>query len=192
MTLRSRSGFRTSSARSPRRKTSWQIGPKTGAAGEAQFISGSIAQAATTFAAITADGVTTIRWRGELTMALTLAAASGGGYHGAFGIGIATVAVLTAGVASVPTPLTEDTWDGWVYHRYFSLIAGGPIVASTAADQQAQSSLHAMSMRLEVDSKAMRKEETDIVEYAVIEVVEVGAAAEMRWGFNCRTLVKLP
>ena len=76
-----------------------------------------------------------IRTRGEFLIFLHSATALAHGYHGAFGIAKATTVAITAGAASVPTPITEENWDGWLYHRYFSVLSAGPIAAATAAQE---------------------------------------------------------
>ena len=120
---------------------------------------------------------------------LTAATALGDGFHGAFGIAKATAAAVLAGVLSVPNPITEEAWDGWLYHRYFAVMAPGPIAAATAAQETLQNAGNIASLRLEVDSKAMRKQDIDEAFYACIEVVEHGTATA-EWLFNSRLLVK--
>ena len=184
-----RSGFRTT--RSASRKTSWAVGPETGASGAAQGISGSIAELAASAAQALQDGLTLVRTRGELVLWLKTATAVGDGFHGAFGIAQATSAAFLAGAASLPTPLTEEDWDGWLYHRYFNIQSPGPIAVATASQEVLQVNNVAAGLRIEVDSKAMRKSSVDEAIYAAIEVVEVGTAT-MNWAFNCRLLCKLP
>jgi len=185
---RSRSSF----PRSQRRKTSWNIGPQTGVDGATQVISASAAVLATGTAVVLNEGITMVRTRGELNVFLSIATGQGDGFHGAFGIAVASSPAVTAGVGSVPTPITEENWDGWLYHRYFGLFAGGPLATATAADQQSQVNATTAALRVEVDSKAMRKLSVDMTIYAAIEVIELGAASSMEWGFNSRILVKLP
>ena len=187
-----RSRFPTSSARSSRRKTSWTVGPETSVNGATQVITASSAVLATTGAAVAEDGLTLVRTRGELVCLLGISASQGDGFHGAFGIGVATLAAFTAGIGSVPTPLTEEDWNGWLYHRYFGLFSGGPIAAATAAQQGDQVNSTSAALRVEVDSKAMRKLSMDMIVYAAVEVVELGAASSMEFAFNSRLLVKLP
>ena len=191
MALRSRSGFRTSSAPSQRRKTSWAIGPNTGAAGEGQQISASSTVLATTGSQFGSDGLTMIRTRGELLLVLTAATAAQDGFHGAFGLGLVTAQAFTAGAASLPSPLDEKDWDGWYYHRFYSCIAGGTVAGATTSSQRNQVNATAAAIRIEVDSKAMRKGSTDMITFAALQSVEIGGAT-MRFMYNSRELIKLP
>ena len=184
------SGFRTTRARSSRRKVSWTLGPQTGVDGASQGISASSSVIATGGAAVIEEGITLVRTRGDLNLFLTSATTAGDGFHGAFGIAVVTDQAFTAGILSVPTPITEESWNGWLYHRYFSLFAGGTIAAATAAQQADQVNGTSAALHIEVDSKAMRKLNVDQTLYAVIEVVELGAAG-MDWAFNSRMLMKL-
>ena len=177
--------------RSLARKTSWSVGPETSGLGGPQAITGTGAVFAGTSTAFAFDGDTLVRTRGELLLLLTAASAVGDGFHGAFGIGLATTAAIVAAGASLPTPITEEDWDGWLYHRYFSIIAGGTIAAATAAQQGDQVNSTSAALRIEVDSKAMRKVAIDMGLFAVVEVVEHGTAVA-EFLFNCRTLIKLP
>ena len=107
------------------------------------------------------------------------------------GIGIATLAAVTAGVASVPTPITEAGWDGWLWHMFFQCRAAGIIDGSAMGDTDAVNPT-AAAVRFEIDSKAMRKfEDTDLAIYAALEVSEVGTST-MVWSFDSRALFKLP
>ena len=184
-----RSGFRTT--RPQRRKTSWNVGPETGVNGARQAITSSVAVIAQTSVDVVAEGITLVRTRGEVNLMLEIAAADHDGFHGAMGIAVATKAAITAGASAVPTPLTEESWDGWLWHRYFSLFAGGTIAAATATQQADQVNATCAALRVEIDSRAMRKLSVDMTLYAAVEVVELGSA-EMSWALNSRMLVKLP
>ena len=174
-----------------RHRSSWEVGPETAAGGQPQQISSTSASLAATAVQATEDGQTLIRTRGELLIGLETATAAWDGFHGAFGIGKATAAAVLAGAASVPTPISEEAWDGWLYHRYFSIFSGGPIAVATAAQEANQHNPTMAAVRIEVDSKAMRKFDVDEALYAAIEMVEFGTGAVMRWTFNCRMLFKL-
>ena len=116
--------------------------------------------------------MTLVRTRGDLSLFLSIAT-DVGGYHGAFGIAVASAPAVVAGILSVPTPITEEDWDGWLYHRYFSCFAGGAIAAATAAQQADQVNATSAALHFEVDSKAMRKLSVDESVYAAIEVIQV-------------------
>ena len=78
-------------------------------------------------AAISATGnqkFTIVRTYGLLSLMLRSATAIGDGFTGAFGIGKATAAAFTAGIASLPTPLMEVDWDGWLVHQFFDVRTG--------------------------------------------------------------------
>jgi len=176
-------------SRSAPHRSSWEVGPETSGGGGPQQIAVSSSQLAGTSVSSTIDSLTLIRTRGELLVFLTGATSLGDGFHGAFGIAKATSAAVLAGAASVPTPITEEAWDGWLYHRYFAVIAPGPIAVATAAQETLQNASGIAAFRFEIDSKAMRKQDVDESFYGVIEVVEEGNAT-MEWLFNCRLLVK--
>ena len=180
------SGFWTT--RAQRRKTSWEIGPQTGTDGSAQVLSSSAATIATGAVTPGLPGVTVIRTRGELLLVLKSASVVGAGFHGAFGIGIASAAAVAAGIGSVPTPITEEGSENWLYHRYFAVVSAGVVDGTASTDSDPNTGA---VLRVEVDSKAMRKFDDQLVIYAAIEVTEAGAAT-MDWYFNSRQLVKLP
>ena len=186
------SSLRSRIPRGPRRKTSWSVGPRTadafGTPGPA--FSGNSALLAATGAAVLSDGVTMVRLRGQLSAWLITADAVSTGFACAFGIGLARLPAFTAGIASLPTPFTDEDDELWVYHKYFGLftpaaIAGG---ASTDADHLIT---NVATLNIEVDSKAMRKMDVNDVLYAALEVQEQGVATG-NWAFSCRTLFKLP
>jgi len=164
-----------------RRRTSWELGP-------GDCVETSVIGTGTVFIGMaltpTIDGLTLARLRGRFSMFLTAASAAGDGFCGAFGIGLATAAAVSAGIGSVPTPITEQAWDGWLFWEPIQLFAGD----KTAGDVNW---LPAVSQFV-VDTKAMRKLVVEDALYAVLEVeVEEGTAtAEVR--FDSRTLMMLP
>ena len=167
-----------------RRRVGWEIGPKTGTTGAEQSATASGSLLATIGSGATTDGLTLVRTRGELLIRLSVADAVGSGYQGAFGIGVVTAAAFTAGAASVPTPITEDSWDGWLYHTYFQVLAQ----STTLSD--GTNALSAV-FRQTVDSKAMRKLRLDDVVFAAFEFTETGTST-LSMNFNSRLLLKLP
>jgi len=160
------------------RKTGWSIGPN-----------GIISRSSTgtslfpTAVQSLLDGQTIVRLRGELQARLTSADAVNSGLENAIGFCRVTEEAFNAGVASVPSPITDADWDGWMYHRYFTL------KASAAADLTGPSS--GVAIRLEIDSKAMRKLALSDVLVAVVESVESGTAVE-QMDLRTRVLLKLP
>ncbi len=168
-------GFRNQ-IRSPRRRTEWFAGVGSQAATALSGVGSTLLgnSIVTTF-----GEETLVRTRGLLSIVMKTAASVGEGFLGAVGIGIVSTAALTAGVASVPTPVTEVSWDGWLWHTFFalheSLGGGGEHV-----------------LQIPIDSKAMRKLETDMSFYAVVEVgVEIGTATADVF-LDTRMLAKLP
>ena len=172
------------------RKTSWSVGPHTGANGQGQSISASGVTLATTNISINLDGVTLVRTRGELLLTIITAGGGGEGFVGAFGIGVATSAAIAAGGTAVPTPITEQDAENWIYHRYFSMSAPAAISAAGTSKEWAGIAAQSCVLRLEIDSKAMRKVDVFDGLYFALEVTEVGTAF-MEWNANCRMLFKL-
>jgi hypothetical protein len=99
-----------------------------------------------------------------LTLTLSSVAAALDGFTGAFGIGVINKTAFAAGVASVPTPIVEQAWDGWIFWHAFALLA-----PSGTLDGNNR-------MEIPVDTKAMRKLDDESTIYGVLEVQEVGTA----------------
>jgi len=70
-------------------------------------------------------------------------AANDGQYMINIGMGVVSEQAAVAGVGSIPNPMSNSDWDGWVLHKSLSLQGGTP---ESRADTQ-----------IWVDSKAMRK-----------------------------------
>jgi len=171
-----------------RRLTSWEEGPGGTAVTTITTSSSTFLGAAVT---PTQDGLTQVRLRGELLYMLTAASAGLDGFVGAFGIGLATAAAVTAGAASVPTPITEQAWDGWIYWQPIFVTAVGAIDGSVAGDKDFPTVISG-GARKEIDTKAMRKLKLEDSIYAIVELTEVGTAATLALQFDCRILLKLP
>ena len=177
----------------PRRQTSWSPGPKSETNG------GAAAQLTATGSALGAiiavpgsDGLTLVRLRGEFLFRLDTAVGLGDGFFGAVGVGIFNDAALTVGgVTSLQTPITNEDWDGWLWHQYFAVTAADAIVAAAAANAPGQSHNVTAAVRVVVDSKAMRKVPVGQSIAVVLQVTEVPTATAT-WFFNSRTLAKLP
>ncbi len=189
MAVSSRSRFPRTFARGQRRKTSWALGPKSSTSGGQTSVSASVAQLGGIGASAALDGITVVRIRGEFVFQLLTASALQEGFHGAFGIGLARSPAFTAGIASLPTPITDEFQDNWLYHRYFSCIANGGISAAGVSLSAGQQDATSAALRVEVDSKAMRKMNIGDVIYCSVEVIEAGSATGA-WAFNSRMLVK--
>ena len=98
---------------------------------------------------------------------------------GAHGIGIVTADANSAGV--YPDPLAEDTWDGWIWHSFFSTFV--PDATDPASWQHS---------RIVIDNKAMRKlQETDVI-FGITEVDEVNDGSTAILQSDSRTLLMLP
>ena len=124
--------------------------------------------------------VTLVRTRGIISLFNGVAGAIGDGMFGAVGLGIVTVKAFTAGLASVPLPLTEPEWDGWFWHNYFDL----RVVSATLGDGANQA-----IQTLVIDSKVMRKLGEEEVIIGVVEVVESGTAS-VEFNADIRMLFK--
>ena len=141
----------------------WSFGPGTGG------ITSLIAPGSAILGAgvsATASEITVMRTRGICTTAIkNVGAADADGMTGAVGIGKCTLAAFTAGIGSVPTPLTEVGWDGWLWHSFFAVFDND--VSRAPSDLIFQC--------FAIDSKAMRKIDSDEVIYAAVEVgTEIG------------------
>ena len=180
-------GSRQVAARS-RRSTAWDAG--TGGTGttaitasESVFLGSAVSLVAGV------SKLTVVRTRGEFLAFLTQASALDNGFRGAFGIGIASLAAVTAGIASVPTPISDAGSDNWLYHRFFACVTPRALTGATALDVDNVNVVSA-AVRYEVDSKAMRIMTDDQALYACVEVVEAGTAL-LRVSFDSRILAKL-
>jgi len=176
----SRGGFPARMSR-PRRRTGWQRG--TGGT-TSTALSSTGAQFVGNAVSVLEDGFTVVRTRGYYQVHLTLATAVNNGFLGAFGIAIASTAAVAAGIGSVPTPLTEQTWEGWLYWSAFAVKG---ITATTADGVNAL----AHYTKEIIDSKAMRKIGSDMSLYAAVDVVEGGVSTAELF-HDSRMLFKLP
>ena len=179
-----RSGF----PQANRRRVGWEAG--VGQVGVQTQLASSSSIIANQAVAALQDGLTLVRTRGRFQIFLQSASASGDGFSGAIGIGVATVAAVSAGVASVPTPITEQGWDGWLYWQAIQVHAAGVVAGSVSDDTDAMTGVVGTQV-FDIDSKAMRKLRIDDSIYLAIEVVEIGTATAL-WFVDTRMLFKLP
>ena len=166
--------------RSQRRKTSWSQGP-TGTPGS---ISTNSSNAYASGAQALSDGLTLVRLRGTVSLFYSSVAAAGDGF-GQIAIGICNVAenAFDAGAASMPTPITDIGWDGWLWFWIGSLIVpSGTLVNGFGMN----------ALLLEIDSKAMRKvRSTDVIVGLIQTAGEVGTTV-LQTTMRTRLLDKLP
>ncbi len=164
-------------------RTGWEDGPGVALADASltSFTSSASAIVGLGQASGDQDGQTIARVRGLLEVFLTASTAAGDGYFGAVAIGIVSAPAFAAGVASVPTPLTEIEWEGWLWFSYFGVHAPGAGTASSSEVRQ----------RVVIDSRAMRKVGSAEVVYVAAEVVEAGTAT-MLMRVATRMLVMAP
>ena len=160
----------TRTARGPRRRTHWA---RFSGAATVFSSSSSVIMASS---ATGHEGETLVRVRGALDASLSGVTAANDGFQCALGIGLVTTAAFNAGVASVPVPISDAGWDGWLLHRFFDLRGG------IVGDGSVASAIH-----LELDSKAMRKANEDETLIAVLQAVESGTAT-MNVFFQSRIL----
>ena len=162
----------------PRRKTSWELGPgscvRTLVSGVGASFIGDAVQP-------TIDGLTQARLRGRLHAMLLTGTAAGDGFCGAFGIGLATAAAVAAGAASVPTPITEQAWDGWLYWMPIQLAVQGTTTFEAVSYQL-----------IDVDTKAMRKLNEEDAIYAMVEIENEEGTATAEFLFDSRSLLMIP
>ena len=162
-----------------RRRTGWDEGPGSQSPAAITTTGQSFLGAAS---ASLQDGLTVARIRGLLSFVQTVTTAAGDGFHGAVGIGITTIDAIAIGATATPGPITESSWDGWLWHQFFDTRQS---VASGAA-------VDALTPQLfTIDSKAMRKIDEAMAIFAMIERTEVGTAS-MSVLLDSRMLLFLP
>ena len=142
-------------------------------------------------AAAAIDGITVVRIRGEFLFQMNTTSALNTGFHGAVGIGIASAPAFAAGVTAVPTPITEEFQDNWLWHSYFGCLSNNAISAAGVSTSGGQQDGVIAAVRIPIDSKAMRKMNIGDVIYAAVEVTEVGTCTAV-FTMNSRMLVKQP
>ena len=166
-------------SRGSKRLVSWGVGP--GSTGATTVTATGQTQLGSGLVLTVEDEVTIVRLRGYVELVMEALGAIGNGFAGAIGVGIVTAQAQTAGIGSLPHPLTNSAWGGWLYHRHFAFHG----TTATIAD-----GVNVGRIGWEVDSKAMRKFGSNDVLFAVLDVVEAGTA-QMSVFFDTRLLVKL-
>jgi len=164
-----------------RRRVSWVFGPS----GIINSISTSTNNLFSLATQLVADDLTWVRTRGELLLQLLGGDGAGEGYQWAFGICLVTENAAGIGVTAVPAPFDDIGWDGWLVHQEGSLIQ-----ASSTFENN--SNTLGGTVRVDIDSKAMRKTHATDVMVALLQVTEIGAGSTMQAHLRSRALVKLP
>ena len=124
-----------------------------------------------------------VRTRGYWEGVLKAATAAGDGFIIGLGLAVVTSEAFAVGVTVVPGPLTDNDWDGWFWHHVTGLRA------STATIADGVNAVGAF-VRVDIDSKAMRKIDVGEVVMGIVEVIESGTAT-MEFNADTRQLIKL-
>ncbi len=130
--------------------------------------------------AFSAEPATVVRTRGSLWVASDQVAATEEPF-GALGFIVVRDAAFSAGVASIPTPITEEGDDGWFLWQAFlaSFQAGGGTYTGDVNQY----------VRYDFDSKAQRKvQDGDTV---VVMLENASSTAGLSYFIKFRMLVKL-
>jgi len=162
-----------------RRRTGWSAGPKENDSPPSAAVSTTALWQTGSLAL--ADGLTVARIRGNFAAWLVVAATAGDGFLGAIGILNVTNEAFTAGVASVPSPMDDEDYDGWMFHRYFNLFSPSTSPIGNGGSY----------VTFPIDTKAMRKTTEGDVLVGVIQVIEAGNAT-IEWSARTRVLDFLP
>ena len=159
---RQRGGFRSPS---PRRLTDWGFGPATtdqamASSGKFGWLTG----------VVPLHKSTIVRTRGLVTVTLLSANVAGDGFFGAHGICVVSEDAFAVGQTAIPHPLDDSDSDMWIWHSFFD------VRASSGTFTEGVNAAGAVS-RIEIDSKAMRRnlDETKVL-VGISAVVESGAA----------------
>ena len=164
-----------------RRKVTWSTGPR----GRVTDTSAAVTVFGTGLQALE-DDLTVVRIRGSLVLALETATAVNDGFDRvAVGIANFTENAFGAGVASLPDPIADAAWDGWMWYWTGSVFAAAPSASFPGLGPVG-------AYRIEIDNKAMRKTHRTDVLGAVISVADLNGTATLQTVLNTRVLDKLP
>ncbi len=169
-----RSNFRIASRSSSKRQTEW-----VNLNFDAAVLSAVSSTLFTTSFVPLVSGLTLIRMRGELIVSSLMNAATD-----AMTIAVGCILVsdeaVAAGVASIPSPIT-DADDDWLYYQWCSVQSG--VLGAPGQGTE---------FRFNVDNKAMRRFPAGKTLVAVAEASSEGGTVVTDFIFNCRGLIKLP
>ena len=163
-----------------RRASSWEVGPGDGRAG----FSDTTPQIVGSGSAATEDGLTLVRVRGSLYVQLQSSSAAGNYARGAVGIGVTSVEGFAVGVTGVPTPITEQAAESWIWWENF--------VLESVTDAEAINTGGIGGYRIPIDTKAMRKLNVGDVVYCAVECSAVSGTITGTVALDTRALVLLP
>ena len=163
---------------SNRRIPEWFAGPGTNDAIQTVTGAGTIlwalGQEATTV-------LTTVRIRGEISLWLPLVTTVGDGFSAYYlGIGIASFDAFSAGIASLPTPQGDRDWGGWLWFHAGAAIVGNETTELFRGPMSA--------VRIQIDTKAMRKMSANEIIFGAISLVNEVGAAELDFVASTRML----
>ena len=130
------------------------------------------------------DGLTTVRIRGEVVLAIISTTTIGDGFSG-YGIGICNVSenAFNAGIASIPSPLIDIGWPGWMWHHLGGELRGYSTTELGTGPMEA--------VRIPIDSKAMRKLRGTDVTVGVVQLGTETGASILNFTARTRILDKL-
>ena len=132
-----------------------------------------------------ADGLTTVRIRGQMSVWLEVVTAVGDGFL-EVGFGICNVSenAFGVGATAVPSPLDDIGWDGWMWHQLLSPVLGFSVTEGENTGPLSQ-------VRFDIDSKAMRKLKASDVTIGVGQVSGEVGTATLQFIADTRILDKL-
>ena len=166
--------FRTNRVRGVKRRTFWARSPS-----DAALTTLSASSAVLDSTLVPGLSETIVRTRGYIAVKSDQVAASEN-FTGAVGFLVASDQAVAAGVASLPTPYTDQDSDLYFVHQYFT---GGLRFSDVTGMGDRPWSI------FEFDSKAMRK--LDVGQTLCI-VIENGSAVGMQYFITYSVLIKLP
>jgi len=176
MAFRNRGFIHRAGSRVPRRATEWVASADSVATQLLAAASSVLDQTLSEASLADIVPATVIRVRGELFVGMDQSAASEQAF-GALGMAVVSEQARVAGVASVPTPITDEGSDLWFVHQFWA----APVFVGTDASLLKW-------YRYSFDSKAMRKLEDGMSIVVVLE--NASATAGMQYLLKFRMLFK--
>jgi len=169
---------------SPRRFTSWDLGPGGDDLPTLDRVAVSSSTAVIVGTGVTpvSSRVTVVRIRGHISFNLTAADVQKSGFNYVAAIGVTDLDGFTVGIGSLPQPFTNTDWPGWMWQ------ASGSIRTSVGALAVGDPSINPVV--IPIDTKAMRILRQNEVLFMAVDVGESGTAT-MDISAYTRTLLKL-